>query len=155
MTGAGTLLGSMTVASLGSIRRRGLVLVWCIVTWGILTILFAQQTSLVPALLLVGLPGVNQFMFAGLAQVLLQTRAPDNMRGRAVSFFSITVNSGMGQLGALVLGAAGSVIGVDSAIAIGGIVLTVVGLYALLRVPALRQDTELRPDRPMPARTGP
>jgi hypothetical protein len=115
--------------------------------------LFSAQRALLGAVVLAFLPGFNHFTFSVMAYSILQTRPPDHFRGRVVSVYSTTVQ-GMMPLGALFLGTLGSVVGVSGALAIGGSLVALIGLYALARVRQLRdlgEDPEPAVAPPRPA----
>lgn len=136
--GAGNLAGSVAAASLGGVRRRGLVLAANVTGVGAALVLFSLQRSLPAALVLVVLPGFNHFCFSGMSYTLLQTLSPDSFRGRVVSIYSTTVQ-GFTPLGTLLLGSLGSVVGISPAIGISGTVVGIVGLYVLTSVRPLRE----------------
>lgn len=143
LLGAGTLLGSLTSGSLGSFARPGLMLATLLVAWGGAALLFALQTALVPALILVVLTGAFHFTFSGIALTLVQTRTPDHLRGRAISIYVLTV-VGISPLGAFVLGSIGSVLGIETALRLGGGVTAALGAYVVLRVRALHEVGRLQ-----------
>jgi MFS family permease len=150
---AGMLVGSVIGGSLGHIRRRGVILVSAVIGMGVALMLFSAQRALLGAVVLAFLPGFNHFTFSVMAYSILQTRPPDHFRGRVVSVYSTTVQ-GMMPLGALVLGTLGSLVGVSGALAIGGSLVALIGLYALARVRQLRdlgEDPEPAVAPPRPA----
>ncbi len=73
-----------------------------------------------------------------MANGLLQTRSPDHLRGRVMSVYTM-VFMGLMPLGSMVMGSIGSVAGVASGLLVGGILCTLVALYAGARVTALRE----------------
>jgi hypothetical protein len=111
---------------------------------------FALQRSLVPALALVVLPGLCLFTFSGLAYGIVQTRPPDHLRGRVISLYVLTF-TGLMPLGSLVLGAAGSVVGIGSALAIGAAANVALGVATLAFAVPLRR---LRASAPAGAPAG-
>ncbi len=147
---AGMLAGSVIGGSLGHVRRRGVILVAAFIGMGVALLLFSAQRWLPAALVVAVLPGFNHFTFSVMAYSILQTRPPDHFRGRAVSVYSTTVQ-GMMPLGSLLIGTLGSMVGVSSAIGIGGAVVALVGMYALARATELRDYG----DRVTPAAASP
>lgn len=143
LLGAGTLSGSLTSASLGSFTRPGVILGLVLAAWGGAALLFSLQSELVPALVLVAVPGVFHFTFSGIALTLVQTRTPDHLRGRAISIYVLTI-VGLSPLGAFVLGSIGSVLGIETALSLGGSVVAALGLYVVLKVRALREVGRLQ-----------
>ena len=136
-SGAGALVGALATASLGGLRRRGAVLVASVLAHGLLLSIFAEQRTLIGAMILVGLTGAAVMVFLGMANVLMQTRTPDHLRGRAMSVQTMVMMSFM-PLGQMLLGALGTVVGIDRAFLAGGIIVLLVSTFVLVRAPALR-----------------
>ena len=105
---------------------------------GSLLMLFGTQRSVLGALVFVGLTSFAVMVFLGMGNTLMQTRTPDALRGRVMSVNTM-VFIGFMPLGQLVLGAVGTVAGINTAFLIGGIIVTAVAVYAGLRVTALRE----------------
>ena len=139
-SGVGALLGSLAIAALGGLRRRGAVLIASAVSFGIFLVLFTMQRSLLPSLPLLVLLGLSTMVFLGMANGLLQTRSPDHLRGRVMSVYTM-VFMGLMPLGSMVMGSIGSVVGTGGGLLAGGVVCAVVALYAALRVAPLRDAT--------------
>lgn len=136
-SGAGALGGALVTASLGNLRRRGIVLVVSASAMSVLVAVFALQRSLVLALPLLAAVGFATMLFMGMANTLVQTRTPDHLRGRVMSVHTM-VFLGVMPLGTLLLGALGTVIGVDNAIVAGALGVLALVLYAAARVAPLR-----------------
>jgi hypothetical protein len=77
-------------------------------------------------------------VFLGMANTLMQTRTPDHLRGRAMSVHTM-VFMGLMPLGQMLLGALGTVIGIDKAFLAGGLIVVEVSTFALIRGGALRE----------------
>jgi hypothetical protein len=144
--GIGTLAGSLATASLGGVGKRGLALALASTALGLSALIFSAQTTLVPALALAAAMGIAQFMFSGFAGVLMQTAAPDALRGRVLSVYFTTV-TGVTPLGVLILGAAGTSVGIDVAIAAGAAIL-VAGGIAAVALPSPLRDHRVTAARP-------
>ena len=139
-SGLGALLGSLATAALGGFARRGLVLVISSVGFGSFLALFTMQRTLLPSLPLLVLLGFSTMVFLGMANGLLQTRSPDHLRGRVMSVYTM-VFMGLMPLGSMVIGSIGSVAGTDRGLLAGGVVCTIVALYAAVRIAPLRNAT--------------
>src|SRR5437660_5566323 len=135
-SGAGALGGALITASLGGWKHRGALLVAAAFAHGSLLMLFGTQRSVLGALVFVGLTSFAVMVFLGMGNTLMQTRTPDALRGRVMSVNTM-VFIGFMPLGQLVLGAVGTVAGINTAFLLGGIIVTAVALYAGLRVAAL------------------
>jgi MFS family permease len=137
-SGAGALVGALATASLGGVKRRGAVLVTSVLAHGLLLSLFAEQRTLIGAMVFIGLTSLAVMVFLGMANTLMQTRTPDHLRGRAMSVHTM-VFMGLMPLGQMLLGALGTVIGIDKAFLAGGVIVVLVSIFALIRAGALRE----------------
>ncbi|MEK7285489.1 MAG: MFS transporter, partial [Chloroflexota bacterium] len=136
-TGVGALSGSLLVATLGGVRRRGRLLLLATGGAGLSLMAFTLQHDLLPALAMALLVGLSTIAFNGITNTILQTTAPDPMLGRVMSVFAM-IFMGIMPLGQLALGAFGSLFGIDVALFAGGSVALAAALYCAARVPAVR-----------------
>jgi MFS family permease len=144
--GIGALIGAFGTASLGGLRRRGLVYVCSGMAMGALLVLFGMQQSLLPAIALVfALAACSQF-FITMATTLFNTHTPDHLRGRVMGLATVVVQGGI-SMGSLIVGAFGAVIGIGAALSLGG-AFTLAASGAMLRVNALRREGEPVPASP-------
>jgi MFS family permease len=136
-SGAGALAGALITASLGSLRRRGALLVGAAFAHGTLLTLFGAQHTVLGAMLFVGLTSLAVMVFLGMANTLMQTRTPDALRGRVMSVHTM-VFMGFMPLGQMLLGSLGTFVGINNSFLVGGVIVTLLSGYAALRVSALR-----------------
>jgi len=149
-SGIGSLLGALATASLGNVRRRGMVLLVAAVAMSLMLVVFGAQRSYLVALPMLTLLGFATMVFLGMANTLLQTRSPDHLRGRVMSVHTM-VFLGFMPLGSMVLGGVGTLIGVSNSFVVGGLIVSAAALWAALRAPAVRAATsESRHRRPHP-----
>jgi MFS family permease len=139
-TGVGSLAGALATAAFGGLRKRGAVLIGSSIAFGVFLAAFTTQHALLPALPLLVLLGFSTMVFLGMANGLLQTRSPDHLRGRVMSVYTM-VFMGLMPLGSMVMGSIGSVAGIGGGLLAGGVVCTIVALYAAARIAPLRQAT--------------
>src|SRR5207247_6012127 len=125
-------------ASLGTWKRRGALLVTAAFAHGTLLMLFGTQRTVLGAMVFVGLTSLAVMVFMGMGSTLMQTRTPDALRGRVMSVQTM-VFIGFMPLEQMVLGAVGTLVGINNAFLVGGIIVTAVAGYAALRVSALRE----------------
>jgi predicted MFS family arabinose efflux permease len=137
-SGLGALGGALVTASLGGWKRRGALLVGSALGHGVLLALFAEQRSVIGAMVFIGLTSFAVMVFLGMANTLMQTRTPDHLRGRAMSVHTM-VFMGFMPLGQMLLGSVGTVAGINTAFLAGGIVVVLVSTFALIRATALRE----------------
>jgi hypothetical protein len=135
--GTGAFTGALTVMNVGRIRSLGTIFVLAAVLNGAMLVLFALTSQPVLALLFAYLTGLGGTLMAGMGNNMLQATTQDAYRGRVMSVWGILF-IGLMPVGQLALGALGSLFGIHAALAIGGVLALASGLYATLRVPALR-----------------
>ena len=137
-SGGGALAGALFTASLGSWRCRGALLVAAAFAHGTLLTLFGTQHGVLGAMVFVGLTSLAVMVFLGMANTLMQTRTPDALRGRVMSVHTM-VFMGFMPLGQMLLGSLGTLVGINNAFLVGGVIVTLLAGYAALRVSALRE----------------
>jgi MFS family permease len=130
------VLAGLSSGWIGRVRRQGRALVIAIIGWGGAVALsgLAHQLWLVVALL--ALAGAADLVSAVYRQTILQTYAPDEMRGRMQGVFIVVVAGGP-RLGDVRAGTTAALAGTRASWVGGGLVCAVVVLFALL-VPAFR-----------------
>lgn len=143
----GSVVGGLLSGWIGRVRRMGLALVVAIVAWGVAVAVsgLAHRLWLVVALLAVA--GAADLVSAVFRQTILQTYAPDEMRGRLQGVFVVVVAGGP-RLGDLRAGATAAVFGVTTSWVAGGVLCAVAVVVAAVSVP-----TFLRYDASAPAAT--
>ncbi|MEP6853742.1 MAG: MFS transporter [bacterium] len=143
----GSVIGGLASGWIGRVRRQGLALTLAIIGWGVAVALsgLAHQLWLVVALLAVG--GAADLVSAVFRQTILQTYAPEEMRGRMQGVFIVVVAGGP-RLGDLRAGATAAVVGATVSWVAGGVLCAVVVAVVAVCVPAF-----LRYDASAPAAT--
>ncbi|WP_019629078.1 MFS transporter [Actinomadura atramentaria] len=137
----GAVLGGLSSGWIGRVRRQGAALVAAIVVWGLAVAAAGLAHSLWLAVLLLAVGGGADLISAVFRQTMLQTYAPDEMRGRLQGVFTVVVAGGP-RLGDLRAGATAAVAGATVSWVSGGIACAVLVVVAGLAVPALlRYDT--------------
>ena len=135
--GIGGIIGGLILSGLGDIKPKGWVFMGAALAFGAFLLLFAFSRTLPLSLSLILVAGASSTAYETMAHTLLQTMAPEAMRGRIMGLYSLVV-SGIG-FGALGMGAVASWLGVTWAIAGGGGTLV---LNALSRFPMARSIGE-------------
>ena len=136
-SGLGAILGSIALALLGSVERRGRILLGVTLGYGVFLLLVAAADRFYVALFMLLGVGAMAALFDGLQWILLQANMPRAMRGRAVGGWVWAI--GLGWVGPLILGGIGEALGVSAAIAIGGGVVVALAILATVFVPGLRR----------------
>jgi predicted MFS family arabinose efflux permease len=135
-SGAGAIGGSFVTALLGA-RRRGTVWLASALVMGAGSIVLGAVHNFDLALLVLVAIGLAVLSFAGSSNVLLQTLSADDMRGRAISVFSMIILGGV-PLGSLLLGSFSTLVGLQASFMTGGAIVLVVALLVWITNPALR-----------------
>jgi MFS family permease len=123
----GALAGFLGVMLLGNIRRKGAVIVFVVIAHSILLVLFAYSPWFVSSLLLVALLGFADSMSMSVRTTSFQLLAPEELRGRVMSVLFMSAVSA-NSFGGAYLGLATALLGVQHALALGGVIA---GLFAL------------------------
>ena len=136
----GAVLAGLSSGWVGRVRRQGRALVVAIIGWGAAVALsgLADQLWLVVAFL--ALAGAFDLVSAVYRQTILQTYAPDEMRGRMQGVF-IAVVAGGPRLGDVRAGATAAATNPTFSWVIGGVVcMAVVAVAGVLVRPFWRYD---------------
>ena len=137
-TGAGSLVGALTVASLTNFRHRGLLQLGSAIAFGTLLVAFSfsRQMLLSVPLLIVG--GACSMTFSSLNQTFLQSLAPDAMRGRVLSVLTLTT-FGVMPMGSMLAGIVAQNWGAPVSVGIGGGVSALFAVGVLVLRPTVRR----------------
>jgi MFS family permease len=148
----GSMAGGLLSGWIGRIQRQGLALITVIAVWGLAVAASGLAGSLWLAVLLLAVGGAADLVSSVFRQTILQTYAPDEMRGRLQGVFTVVVAGGP-RLGDLRAGVTASVVGTTAAWTGGGLACTVLVILFGLAVPSFRRYTaatrgpvEERPD---------
>jgi len=136
--GIGAVMGAFLVASLPEYARRGRMLTLGNLGLPILLLFFINSKAFLLSLLLMVLVGMGQVFQNTLANTLLQVSAPDHLRGRVMSQYSL-VTQGMHQLGGLQAGVVADWIGAPLSVGIGASVSLAYGVFVVFRYPRVRE----------------
>lgn len=134
--GIGALTGALTLAfRIGRLDNRRLVVTGLIL--GIGEVALAVATQFAPTLLLAMLMsvvvGFGLTSTMAMANTIVQSTAPDELRGRVMSVY-IMVSTGVAPLGALVAGVVANAFGAPVSVAMGGIITTASAIWLARRL---------------------
>ena len=137
--GIGSLVGTLGLAAVPSVRRRGLILTGGAIVWGATLAAFSQVGSFMlatPFLVAIGaISATSMTMIMTMTQVLSEPR----MRGRMMSIPMMAF--GAMPLSALPFGALAERIGTPDALLISGVLLVILtALFAIVYTPFRRVD---------------
>lgn len=142
--GAGALVGAITVASLAHLGPRAGFLFGGATVLGVAEVVLALVRNYPAAAVTLGVAGASMVLFTATVNTTLQLNAPDHLRGRIMSMYSL-VMGGFTPIGSLVAGTLAQIWGAPGAFLVGG----VVGLAAVAAV--LRWRTVMPPGGVAPA----
>jgi MFS family permease len=148
----GSMLAGISGGWISRVHRQGRALVFAVVAWGACVAISGLAHQLWLAVVLLAMAGAADLVSAVYRQTILQTYAPDEMRGRMQGVFTAVVAGGP-RLGDLRAGAMAAATSVTASWTLGGIACVVVVLIAGMAVRPfwLYDATEVRD---VPAATG-
>ncbi len=122
--GAGATLGVLGVATVGSLRRPGQVIIGLAGAGAACLLAFAFSRHLLLSLVLSAGVGGTIMGFLATSNSTIQGSVPDALRGRVMSIYTLAL-IGSGPLNSLVAGVLGNVLGAARAIALSAVILGV------------------------------
>ncbi|MCH2512446.1 MAG: MFS transporter [Dehalococcoidia bacterium] len=135
--GAGGLLATIMISSFGFFTKKGLVTLLTLISGSSVILILGLSQWVwvsVPIMLIMGL---SQTHFIVANQTLIQTLVPDNLRGRVTSVWHY--ESGLIPLFAAITGGVGLLVGIGTAMAIGGVIALSISLIFLARFGNIRR----------------
>lgn len=127
--GAGALVGAFGLAIISHVKRQGLLMIVSGLAFSILLAAFAISPTLILGILLLFLSGITSTVFGTIIATFVQLGTPNELRGRVMSLYAITL-IGLPSFGALGSGGSaewlGGIEGVPRAIFGGAVILAVV-----------------------------
>ncbi|MCH8869142.1 MAG: MFS transporter [Chloroflexi bacterium] len=123
VSGAGALVTTLLLGSLGNIRQKGLMLIGGAIAFGIALVAFALAAefhgSFILALGIIFFMGVFNSIYMVSIMSSLQIMVPDNMRGRVMGFYGMTWS--IMPLGGFQAGIVAQNLGAPFAVSLGGL----------------------------------
>ena len=136
-SGVGAVMAALFVASLGATARRGHWLTLGNLSFPLLLVAMSLSRSFgFTLLLLVGI-GFSYVAQNALANTLVQMSVPDDLRGRVMSFYSLTFQ-GMMRLGGMQAGLVGDRWGAPLAVGVGAAGCLAYGAFVAWHYPRVR-----------------
>lgn len=144
--GAGALVGGFGLAAFKQVQRQGALMLISGLFFSASLIIFSLSPSFILGLFLLFVSGITSTVFATMIATFLQLSAPNEMRGRVMSLYTVTL-IGLPSLGAMGTGAVaqwlGGVKGAPHAVLIGAVILGVILLFVVSMF--WKQDLPQRP----------
>ena len=135
-TGIGAVGGALVIAAANT-RRRSLIWFVAGVVCSLGVALLGVTSSLPMAAALLAIVGLGTQSYISSANVLIQTLAPDEMRGRAVSVYSM-IMLGLVPGGALVIGTLARTFDLRIVFIVSGILCAALGCWTFFAHPKMR-----------------
>jgi MFS family permease len=136
--GAGALLGALMIASLGSVQAKGRLLMIGSLTFPAMLLVFAAVRWLPLSLAAILGVGWGLMVLFNMANTLVQTHVPDQLRGRVMSLYTLTF-FGLMPLAALGAGTVAARLGSPATVALGAGVSLLFAAMLWMRRPELRE----------------
>jgi predicted MFS family arabinose efflux permease len=130
-SGAGSIVGALSVAAVEKMKGQGRLTLMILVVLGLLISGFALSRWLALSCVLMFLAGAAIMASASFMLSLAQLITTDAMRGRVMSVYNLAFRAGI-PLGALVIGKLIPIFGASKALTAAGLSLVAVSLYFLL-----------------------
>jgi MFS family permease len=134
--GLGAVLGTLTLASLGDVERKGRLLLASVFALGACLIVFSFSRSFALSLLLQVLAGAVQMLYFTTNQTMIQLTTPDELRGRVMGVYML--NQGLLPLGSLFAGTLADVFDAPTAVLIMGSLVAAMALSFAVGARTLR-----------------
>ena len=135
--GIGALVGTLTIATVGNVERKGRLLFMMLIGAGASLVLFSLSRSFPLSIALLMLVGMFHMTYMTTNHTLLHTTVPNEFRGRAMGI--TLLNQGLMPLGSLIAGALAEILSAPlTVMAMGASVLALTGL-AFARFQSMRE----------------
>ncbi len=141
MASFGSLAGVIALSLLGDYPRKERLLVLVTLTYGSFLVMFASSSLFPLSMILIAGVGTSAGAFDAMQWTLLQSKAPEHMRGRVIGGWVFAI--GFGWLGHLGLGGLGELVGVQWALGGAGALVLVTGIVLWRSSHRFAADSEL------------
>lgn len=137
--GLGALAAALAVAALSHRPLKGKAMTFGSICFPILVALFSLSRTLPLSLAILFLVGASSMLMGNLGNALVQTLAPDELRGRVMAVYLLAF-FGFAPLGALIAGSTATLLGVPLTVGISAACMLVASLAVAIAVPELRRQ---------------
>ena len=134
--GIGSIIGSIMLATAGSMRRKGFWLFWICIGWGVVTTIFGFVTHFFAAILVIGIVGWCSSWNMAMNRALIQQNTRPQILSRVMSIDMMS--HGLMPFGVLPIGLVADYFGVANAIMVSGILFIVSIVILYLSTPTIR-----------------
>jgi MFS family permease len=123
-------------------RRAGIIMLACVLLFGLATIVFGMSRSFAVSLVALVVLGASDMISVVVRSTLIQTRTPDEMRGR-VGAVNLVFVGASNELGEFESGVTAAWLGPEAAVVVGGIGTCLVVVLWAFMFPSLRKVDRL------------
>jgi MFS family permease len=138
--GAGAIVGSLMMATMGGLKNKSTWLIVTCVGWGAATAAFGLAQSQLLAMFLIGLIGWVSSWNMSLNRGMLQLQVEDRMRGRIMSIDMMS--HGLMPLGVFPISYIAEAYDVGTALVVSGAAFMALTLLCVLFIPSVRKTDE-------------
>ncbi|MGA8272987.1 MAG: MFS transporter [Candidatus Sulfotelmatobacter sp.] len=131
LMGLGSIFGSLTIASAGNFKRKGLVALLALMLLGASISVFALSKSVPLSGVILVLAGASMMAVFATVSSLVQLITTNEMRGRVMSVYNVAFRGGM-PMGNLLSGWLVPIFTAPVVLGVNGFLLVLVALYFLL-----------------------
>jgi MFS family permease len=135
--GIGAAVIALGLASLGDFPRKGALTLGSAFVTVLALVMFSVSHQMALSLVCLAVVGGAMTIYRAMCNTLLQTIAPDDLRGRVMSLFSLGF-LGLSPFGSMQAGFVAQYLGAPMAVGIGAAVMGLSALAVLLAVPRMR-----------------
>ncbi|HUI55171.1 MAG TPA: MFS transporter [Bryobacteraceae bacterium] len=128
MSGMGSVLGALTVAGFGNVRKKGRVALTMLICLGLGISGFALSRWISVTCVMLFFSGASMMAVFAMVNSLVQLIVTNEMRGRVISVYNFAFRSGM-PLGNLAAGWLVPIFTAPIVLGVNGLLLVVLGLY--------------------------
>lgn len=139
LRGLGALAGALVIAAFSHRPIKGKAMTVGSIGFPILVALFSLTRTLPLSLAVLFLVGAANILMGNLGNALVQTLAPDELRGRVMAVYLLAF-FGFAPLGALIAGSTATLLGVPLTVGVSAACMLVASLAVALAVPRLRRQ---------------
>jgi len=139
-SGVGAVIGGLFLASRQKIYNISNLICLSLIVLSISLFMFSLSTNIFLSMFLLCLTGFSFMIISAGSNTSMQSMAPDYLRGRVVSLYSMMF-MGMFPLGSLIVGVIANKVNVQFACQIGATFSFIIGLYFLFRLPELNRES--------------
>lgn len=136
--GIGSLTGTLAVTRLNSLPNRGRIVLWGLAFFAVLIMIYGLSSVYLLSIVAIAFVGLGYGIGATMNDTLIQLNVDDEYRGRVMAAYSTIW--GLSPAGGLLAGAMASVVGLQWAVALNGLIVLLYVVYLWIWSPMKHID---------------